>query len=83
MSARFATSMSPAKLTSISTYSTSVNPSSRNNSSARYSGAKQIAGTFTSRIFVISGGGSATAVRGRPNNDAAPKADVERGTCDG
>jgi hypothetical protein len=38
------------------TYSTSEHSSRRSKSSARYSGARQMAGVFTSRSFCISGG---------------------------
>src|SRR4029434_2193097 len=76
MSARFATSRSVSHTVELSrsTYSTSEKPSSRNSSSARYNGARQMTGDFTRRIFVVSGGGSAAAVRRRLRNEpAAPK----------
>ena len=47
------------------TYSTSVNPSTRSRSSARYRGAMQMAGLRTSRMRVVSGGGSAANRRVR------------------
>src|SRR5262245_51177060 len=61
---------------SSSTYSISEKPSSRSKSSARYWGAKQIAGPCMSRTFFVSGGGSAAARYERPSSEAALKADV-------
>jgi len=48
-----------------STYCTSLNPSARSSSSARYCGVTQIEGSWTSRMRVVSGGGAALMGIGR------------------
>jgi hypothetical protein len=53
-------------------YCTSVNPSPGSNSAATYKGATQIAVEWPSRIFVVSGGGSAATGLGcKPRSPAA------------
>src|SRR5438552_1149232 len=76
MSARPASNRLTVFWVGISTYSTSEKPSRRSSSSARYWGARQMAGEWTRRIFWISGGGSAAAVRGSPSKAAAPSIEV-------
>src|SRR5215831_14496386 len=56
-----------------STYCTSLNPSARSSSSARYCGVTQIEGSWTNRIWVVSGGGSAmTSLGRRPRSPTVP-----------
>ena len=57
------------------TYSMSVNPSDRSNSPATYCGLRHTVGTFPMRMRVVSGGGSAKAVRdGNPRRLPTPAA---------
>ena len=61
------------RFVAMGTYSTCVNPSSRRRSSARYRGEMQMAGLRTSRMRVVSGGGSAAASSGHvPASPIAP-----------
>src|SRR5262249_12790679 len=59
-----------------SIYCTSLNPSARSNSSARYCGATQIEGSWINRMRVVSDGSSAfVGFARRPTSPAAPADD--------